>query len=111
MNIYLVTALGLLIYLVITWSLGSLLHLQGRELWLFRIFLAVLGIIGAAVYLLFKIRERKQAAGETAADTGGPPHEEVDALIRDAEAKLAAARIEGGAKIGNLPAIFLIGDA
>lgn len=111
MNIYLVTGLVLLAYLVVVWFTGSLLHLQGSNLWIWRIGLWVIGIAAAGVFLWFKRKERKRAAGEASGDAAGQAHEEVDALIRAAEAKLAAARIEGGAKLGNLPAIFLIGEA
>jgi len=110
MNIYLVTGAVLLIYLIIVWFLGTLMHLHGRDLWVLRIGLWVIGVAAAAVFLWFKRKEQKQAQGATSAQAAGPAHAEIDALIRDAEAKLAAARIEGGAKLGNLPAIFLIGD-
>jgi type VI secretion system protein ImpL len=111
MNIYLVTALVLLVYLVVVWFLGTLLHLQGSNLWILRIGLWVIGIAAAGVFLWFKRKEQRQKAGEGTGDAGGQGHEEIDSLLRDAEAKLAAARIEGGAKLGNLPAIFLIGEA
>jgi type VI secretion system protein ImpL len=111
MNIYLVTGAVLLVYLVIAWFLGNLMHLHGRDLWVLRIGLSVIGIAAAGIFLWFKRKERKQATGDFSAQAAGPAHAEVDALIRDAEAKLAAARIEGGAKLGNLPAIFLIGDS
>jgi type VI secretion system protein ImpL len=110
MNTYLATGLALLGYLVVVWLLGSLLHLQGGSLWVLRIGLSVIGIAAAGVFLWFK-RKEQQAAGEASGETAGQGHEEIDAIIRDAEAKLAAARIEGGAKLGNLPAIFLIGEA
>lgn len=111
MNIYLVTGAVLLVYLVIVWFLGDLMHLHGRDLWVLRIGLSVIGVAAAAVFLWFKRKEQKQAQGDASPQAAGPAHAEIDALIRDAEAKLAAARIEGGAKLGNLPAIFLIGDA
>ncbi len=112
MNIYLATGAVLLVYLVLVWFLGNLLHLQGSGLWILRIGLAVIGIAAAGVFLWFKRKERLQGGGEAGgAEFAGPAHEEIDALIRDAEAKLAAARIAGGAKLGNLPAIFLIGEA
>ena len=110
MNIYLVTGAVLLIYLIIVWFLGTLMHLHGRDLWVLRIGLWVIGVAAAAVFLWFKRKEQKPAQGATSAQAAGPAHAEIDALIRDAEAKLAAARIEGGARLGNLPAIFLIGD-
>jgi type VI secretion system protein ImpL len=111
MNVYLVTGLVLLVYLVVVWFLGTLLHLQGSNLWILRIGLWVIGTAAAGVFLWFKRKEQKQRASESVADAGGQGHEEIDSLLRDAEAKLAAARIEGGAKIGNLPAIFFIGES
>src|SRR5271169_4284913 len=111
MNIYLVTGAVLLVYLVIAWFMGNLMHLHGRDLWVLRIGLSVIGIAAAGVFLWFKRKERKQATGDFSPAAAGPAHTEVDALIRDAEAKLAGARIDGGAKLGNLPAIFLIGDS
>ncbi|MBZ5595569.1 MAG: hypothetical protein LAP39_25295 [Acidobacteriia bacterium] len=111
MNIYLVTGAILLVYLVMVWFLGTLMHLHGRDLWFLRIGLSVIGVAAAAIFLWFKRKEQKQAQGNMSAQAAGPAHAEIDALIRDAEAKLAAARIEGGAKLGNLPAIVLIGDA
>jgi type VI secretion system protein ImpL len=111
MNIYLVTGLVLLAYLVLVWLSGGMLHLQGSSLWIWRIGLSIIGIAGAGVFLWFKRKEQKRLAGDASGDTAGQAHEEIDSLIRAAESKLAAARIEGGAKLGNLPAIFLIGEA
>ena len=112
MNIYLATGAALLVYLVFVWFLGNLLHLHGSSLWILRIGLSVIGIAAAGVFLWFKRKEERKAAAEAGgAEAAGPAHEEIDTLIRDAEAKLAAARIAGGAKLGNLPAIFLIGEA
>ena len=84
MNIYLATGAVLLVYLIFVWFLGNILHLHGRDIWVLRIGLGVIGIIGAGVFLWFKRREQKLAAGEGSQDTGGPGHEEIDALIRDA---------------------------
>ncbi|HKX00304.1 MAG TPA: ImcF-related family protein [Bryobacteraceae bacterium] len=108
MNLYLTTLAALLAYVLFTWFLGNLMHLHGRDLWVLRIGLWIIGLAAAAVFIWFKRRE-EQAAGESSGEAAGPGHQEIDALIRDAEAKLAAARIDGGAKLSNLPAIFLIG--
>jgi len=111
MNIYLVTGLVLLVYVVVVWFLGTLLHLQGSNLWILRIGLWVIGIAAGGVFVWFKRKEQRPAGGAGPGEAGGQGHDEIDALLRDAEAKLAAARIEGGAKLGNLPAIFLIGES
>lgn len=110
MNIYLITGLVLLIYAVAVWFLGTLLHLQGTNLWILRVGLWVIGIAAAGVFLWFKRKER-QPAGEGPGDAAGQGHAEIDAILRDAEAKVGAARIEGGAKLANLPVLFLIGEA
>ena len=113
MNVYLVTLAILLAYLVGVWFLPGVLRLEGRDIWLLRAGLALIGIAAAGVYLWFyRKQQREAAAADGAADTaGGPSHEEIDGLIREAEARLAAARVAGGAKLGNLPAIFLVGEA
>ena len=110
MNIYLATGAALLVYLIIAWFLGNLLHLQGGSLWGLRIGLALIGIAGAGVFLWFKRREQREAGGG-GSGAAGPPHTEIDALMRDAEAKLAGARIDGGAKLGTLPAFLVFGES
>src|SRR5579872_3321284 len=107
MNLYLATGAALLVYLIIAWFMGTLLHLHGRDLWILRIGLSVLGVAAAGVFLWFKRKEQRNAG---TGELGGPGHEEIDGLLHAAESKLAAARLEGGARLGNLPAIFLIGE-
>ncbi len=110
MNVYLVTAAVLIAYLVGAWFVPPALHLQGRDVWLLRIGLAVIGVAGAGAYLWFYRKQQGDLPSDASDGAGGPGHEEIDGLIREAEARLAAARVEGGAKLNNLPAIFLIGQ-
>jgi len=102
---------ALLAYLILAWLMGNLLGLAGTKLWILRIALSLIGIVAAAVVVWFVSQQQSaQAAAQASADevpTGGG---EIAALIRDAERKLAAANLEKGARIGNLPAILLLGE-
>ena len=108
--IYLVTGGGLTLWFVMTYLLSTVLRLTATEALYFRISFIVLGVIAAAAAIWYfykrKKEERAAARGETA-ETGSA--DEIDVLIREAEAKLASAT--KGAKVGSLPVIFLVGEA
>lgn len=108
MMVYLLTGLVLLVYLVIAFLTGSLLHLQGPNLWVLRGGLAVIGIAGAAVCVrLFSANAKKK---ERPVKSPAEPENEIQLLVREAEAKIAAGRLSRSANLGNLPAIFLVGE-
>jgi len=90
MNIYLATLAALVVYLVIAWFLGNLLHLHGRDLWVLRIGLSIIGVAAAAVFLWFKRKEQKEATGMN--EPSGPAHAEVDALAVRPQYRPDAAR-------------------
>ena len=102
----------LLAYLLLTFFTGSLFGLQGTKLWILRGALWMIGIAAAAVVVWFfwdkNKKEKSAAAAAEEAPTGG---EEIAVLVRDAEKKLASAQLAKGARIGNLPAIILLGEA
>jgi type VI secretion system protein ImpL len=74
-------------------------------------------VIAAAVLLLIvllvvflvqqKKKKKKQAEIE---DPGGLSGDEISVLIKEAETKLSAAKLEQGARVGNLPVYVLMGD-
>ncbi|MCL5743881.1 MAG: hypothetical protein M1541_08125, partial [Acidobacteria bacterium] len=109
---YLITGIVLLIYLILAFFMANLLGLKGSDAWVLRGGLAVLGLIGAGAFLWW-YREKKKAESGAAADAAGAASEndEITVLIREAATRLAAAKVEGGASVGNLPLIFVIGDA
>lgn len=88
--------------------------------------LAALGVTGTTMWMLAynKFMERKDQARQAAqaavgAATGGTAAApastgeeaaEVDAQIKEAEDKMAASKIAEGAKLSELPVIFLVGD-
>ena len=55
-----------------------------------------------------KERQMAQMAGEEAQ---GPGADEISLLVRDADAKIAAAKIQPGARLATLPAYLIMGDA
>ena len=60
------------------------------------------------IYLVQK--KKAQAAAAFAPEEPGSGGDEIALLVRDAEAKLAAAKLEQGARVGNLPVYLLMGD-
>src|ERR1041384_5879855 len=104
---YVVTGIVLLAYLILVWLMGDWLHLKSPDIWVFRGGLALIGI-GIAAAVVWWRRSRQQAQG----GAGEPidPSNEIDALIRNAESRLAAAKVPQGSRISNFPLIFLVGE-
>src|SRR5271166_2958551 len=100
--VYLATAIVLILYLVLAWFAGNWLHLQGASLWLVRGGLALIGVIGAGVFLWFH-RKLTRDAGEPGVGAGAPVITEIDALLNQADQKLKSARLTAGASLRTLP--------
>lgn len=113
---YAVAAAGVV---VLAWFLGSVLHLQGASLWIFRGAIFLLGVLLiAGVWLWLRFRQSRQpnaaadgsaAAGATGAEGAAGPAD-IDRLIREAEIKVSASRLGHGLKLSALPAFFLLGE-
>jgi type VI secretion system protein ImpL len=108
MKLYLGTGAALLGYLALAWLAGSALHLDTSRFYLLFSILAVLGIGGAVVFIWFWSKLRPKSGGGGGAPSG--PDDEIDSLVRDAEARLAASNLAQGAKLSNLPVVFVIGE-
>src|SRR6185437_4384669 len=102
-----VAAIGLLIvWLVLSWLLGTWLHLAGPGLWILRIGLMVLGIVG---FLGYTILNRQPAAESS---SGAPAAaSDIDFAFTEASNRLRAANLMRGSTIAALPAIFVLGDS
>jgi|CZLA01.1.fsa_nt_gi type VI secretion system protein ImpL len=109
MGIYLATAIGLILYLVLAWFAGSWLHLQGTTLWMVRGGLALIGFIGAGAFLWFHHKLTRDA-GESGIGPGAPVVTEIDALLNQADQRLKAAKLTAGASLRTLPLVFLLGE-
>jgi type VI secretion system protein ImpL len=114
--IYIGPAISLLFFLGVGFICAHIFHIEGDAFRTFMIVMAALGVSSSAFFYFFqnKIRAKNEAkkqaaaggdAGPAASGKGSSP--EVDQLIKDADQKLGAS---GGATVGNLPLIFVIGD-
>lgn len=68
----------------------------------------------ALIVLVIVFMSKKKKAAAAAAQPGepvGPGGDEISVLVHAAEAKLSAAKLEEGARIGNLPVYVLMGQA
>ncbi|MFN7993054.1 MAG: ImcF-related family protein [Bryobacteraceae bacterium] len=108
-KIILIVGAALLVYLIPAWFAGSLFGLHGMKIWILRLGLVLIGMIAAAVAVWFLSSKKKQE-GAAAAEPAPAGSEEMALLLRDAEKKLSGAKLEKGARIGNLPAVIVLGE-
>jgi type VI secretion system protein ImpL len=106
---YWLAALGLIAWLVLSWFVPSWLHLQGNHLWILRIVLAVIGVAAFITLVWWFRAQDKERAAETAQGASGIA--EIDVLMREAESRLQASSLGRHARLGNLPALFLLGES
>lgn len=106
--VYLVTGIVLLVYFVLVWILGGALHLKSPDIWVFRVGLALIGVGAAAAWIWWR-RSRLASGGAPAEPIDAS--NEVDVLARDAETRLASARVPQGSRLANFPLIFLVGES
>src|SRR5438105_4199883 len=103
---YLIAGISFLMYAVLIWILGDVLKLKSPDIWVFRCGLWLIGIGAAAAFLWWK--RSRMSSSETAEPVDA--NNEVDLLIRDAESRLAGARIAKGSRIANFPLVFVLGE-
>src|SRR5258706_7385829 len=101
-----ISVAGLLGYMAVSFLMANLILPAGTKRWVLIGVLWLLGLIAAAAVIWFLARKEKQKDGAGDGGGAGANSGEIDALIRAAEGKLAAAR---AGSIGKLPTILLIG--
>jgi type VI secretion system protein ImpL len=105
--LYLVTGIVLVVYLVAIWILGGALNLKSPDIWVFRAGLGLIGVGAAAAWIWWRRSRMASGGGGEPID----PSNEVDILAREAESRLAAARIPQGSKIANFPLVYVLGES
>ena len=101
----------LIVWLILTWFIPVLIHLQGGSLWILRAGLAVLGIIGFVAFLWWEHEQQKAQADSGAEGAPGEEGDEIDVLFRLAEERLRSSKLVESSKVSRLPVILLLGDA
>ncbi len=102
------TLVGLLVWLVLSWFLGTWLHPSGAGIWILRGGMALIGIAAAAFTIWFLRKKEVEAGGGLAPSAG---NEDLDHLVRDALRRLKTSAVGRGASLADLPVIFCLGDS
>ena len=108
MKTHLYAATSLVTFLAIGFAYSTLYGVKGMNYLTITLIFLALGLVGAAVIYWWhsrKARKEGQSATSGAEEAG-----EVGAIIREAEARLAASQQARGAKLGTLPLVFVIGE-
>jgi type VI secretion system protein ImpL len=117
-----------IVILLLAWFVGPILHLAGANLLILRAGIILLGVVAVIGLLLWArshqpplpaVEERPgvpavpsipSAVKILGTSSSGAASQDIDVLIREANAKVAAARLGAGAKLSALPAVFLLGE-
>ncbi len=110
----------LVFYLLVSWLIVDLFHVQGEMVWILRSFLASLGFV--AYGLVFWFQNKRRAAKSAAAVLGGgaagqattapaaaASAGDLDYLLKEAESRLASSHLGRDARLTRLPVIFIVG--
>ncbi|HEX6632132.1 MAG TPA: type VI secretion protein IcmF/TssM N-terminal domain-containing protein, partial [Gemmatimonadaceae bacterium] len=108
-KIWLFAALLFVVYAVLVWFLAPLTGLAGRDAWLLRGGLWLLGLVAAVAVAWYLHRKARAEAGEPVVPLDAD-NDEIDAAVATAQERLAAARA-GGGRLGALPAVLVLGPA
>ena len=101
------TLLGFVLYLALVIAIAFLIHLEGHKLVLFIVILGLLGALACAVILWYLNKISPKNTGDPASST---ELTNLDALLRDADAKLKQANRPGIKSLASMPLIYVIGD-
>ncbi|HWA59098.1 MAG TPA: ImcF-related family protein [Gemmatimonadales bacterium] len=104
LKIWLIGAIGLLIYLFVVWLVIKFLGLSGRERESVAAFLIVLGVGAISSLVWYFLREQKAKEGPK-----DGPVDELDKDISAAQHRLAAARLSDKTRLSQLPLILCFG--
>lgn len=102
----LIAVIILVLSIVLAWLVGPLLGLAGTALLVLRILLVSLGAITAAIIVFLHLREKRRDA----ATSNMPGGSDLDAILRDAHSRLAAAQRTGPKSLDSMPLLYVLGE-
>jgi type VI secretion system protein ImpL len=113
-RVIVVSSIGVVFVLALGFFRADLVKLFKNYPFVMQALILVMGIIGGAITAWIfkqKSKEGKEAAGGAGA-AAAPPVEvaDLDLLIDEAQARLAAGELGKDGALGKLPAVFLLGD-
>jgi type VI secretion system protein ImpL len=117
---YLAAVALAIVILLLAWFVVPIFHLSGANALVLRAGIILLGVVAVIGLLLWarshqplpvtEDRPAQPTAGAPPPGGGGGASQDIDILVRDAAAKVAAARLAAGATLSSLPAVFLLGE-
>jgi type VI secretion system protein ImpL len=109
---YVLAVIVFLVAALVAWFAGSIFPAQGTPLLVIRIVIFLAGVLTAAAIVLLHLRSRKAQDQIAGADVGGSgSNGDLDALLQNAAAKLAASQRKGTKSLNELPLLYIFGDA
>ena len=109
-KVYIYAAIAAIVGLALAYLAGFLLPDRGNDRLILRIGLTLIVILAVAAFIFFKrLQEKSSREGTAARAKPLNSGDELELLLRDAETKLAAARLAQGSRLSDYPAIFVIG--
>jgi type VI secretion system protein ImpL len=106
---YWLFSIALIVWWVLAWLAGPWLNLHGKELWILRGALALIGL-AAFTTCVWWFRGLDQDRAARMAEEGTAGSDEIDSLIRKGLGRLRATEA-GSAGLGDLPAVLVLGEA
>ena len=104
-----ILGVSLLLYMGAAWVAGKALGLSESDFYILFAILSAIGVMAAGVFVWWKMRQ--QEASDLPADAPLDPNDEIDAIVREAEAKLAgSSQVGKGAGVATLPVVLVLGE-
>jgi len=112
MGFYLISAVFLVLFVVVSWIVTGLLHLSGNAEMIVRtLFMGLAFSLFGLVYWWKQKRERqKQSTAQEGQVAAAAEEREIESFVRDADVRLAASMVGNEARLGSMPVYFLVGE-
>ena len=111
-----VAALGLVVAAMLSWFGGQWVHLQGANLWFFRVSVFLLLALPTVALLWWMQKREKTKSAGTAGGSQSIPDagtaDDIEFILSEAEGRVAtSAEFPRGTRLPSLPVVFLVGES